>query len=48
MMLGYKESDIKEMISGLSGIEGTSDDVESIEKVLDFLDGLLAEGHFDA
>jgi hypothetical protein len=47
-MLGYKESDIKEMISGLSGIEGTSDDVDSIEKVLDFLDRLLAEGHFDA
>lgn len=48
MMLGYKESDIREMISGLSGIQGTSDDVQSIEKVLDFFDGLLSEGYFDA
>jgi hypothetical protein len=46
-MMGYKNSDIRDMISGLCGIESTSDDVESIEKVLDFLDGLLSEGHFN-
>lgn len=47
IVLGYKKSDIQDMISGLCGIEGTSETVEDIEKVLDFLDGLLSEGHFD-
>jgi hypothetical protein len=47
-MLGYTEKDVKEIIGGLCGIEGTSEDVDSINKAIDFLQGLLEEGHFNA
>jgi hypothetical protein len=46
-MLGYTKTDFKEIISGLCGIEGTSEDVSAINKALDFFDGLLQEGYFD-
>jgi hypothetical protein len=45
-MLGYTESDIRRFISNLTGIEGTSEEVAGINEVLDFLDGLLVEGHY--
>jgi hypothetical protein len=47
MMLGYKASDIQDMISGLCGIESTPETIEDIEKVLDFLDDLLERGNLD-
>ncbi len=43
-MLGYTEKDVKEIIEGLCGIEGTSENVASINKAIDLLDGLIAEG----
>ena len=46
-MLGYTKTDLDEMISGLCGIEAKPEDVASINKALDFLEGLLAEGYFD-
>jgi hypothetical protein len=46
LMLGYTESDIRRFISNLTGIEGTSEEVAGINEVLDFLDGLLVEGHY--
>ena len=48
-MLGYKEEDIEEMINGLVYVSRRKvidrDDIsKSIDKTLDFLEGLLAEG----
>ena len=42
-MLGYSEKEIKEIVDGLCGIEGTSETVASINKAIDFLEGLLEE-----
>jgi hypothetical protein len=44
-MLGYTEKEVKEIIGGLCGIEGTSEDVASINKAIDFLEGILEEGY---
>lgn len=46
-MLGYTKADLDEMISGLCGIEANAKDVSSINKAIDFLQGLWAEGYFD-
>lgn len=46
-MLGYTKEEFKDIISGLCGIEASGEDVASINKALDFLDGLLVEGYFD-
>jgi hypothetical protein len=46
-MLGYSKEDLNEMISGLCGIEANSESVASINKAIDFLQGLWAEGYFD-
>ena len=40
--MGYTEK-INEMISELCGNEGSAKDVKSINKVIDFLDGLRKE-----
>ena len=46
-MLGYTMDDLQEMISGLCGIEADAESVASINKAIDFLQGLWAEGYFD-
>ena len=46
-MLGYTKADLDEMINGLCGIEASAEDVSSINKAIDFLQGLWAEGYFD-
>lgn len=46
-MLGYKEKDLQKFISNLVGIEATPEDVANINEVIDFLEGLLSEGHFE-
>jgi hypothetical protein len=46
-MLGYTDKDLQDIISGLCGIEASGEDVASINKALDFLEGLLSEGHFN-
>ena len=46
-MLGYTATDLQEMINGLCGIEASPEAVASINKTLDFLEGLWAEGYFD-
>ena len=47
LMLGYTKEQFQDIISGLCGIEASGEDVASINKALDFLDGLWAEGYFD-
>jgi len=47
VMLGYTKEDFQDIISGLCGIEASGEDVASINKALDFLEGLWAEGYFD-
>lgn len=47
-MLGYTDKEIKAIIDGLCGIESTSETVASINKAIDFLEGLLEEGYADA
>ena len=44
-MLGYVKDDVDKMISGLCGITTTKTNVENINKVIDFLEGLIQEGH---
>ena len=44
-MMGYTEEDLRKFISNLVGIEATSKETKKIEEVIDFLDGLLSEGH---
>jgi hypothetical protein len=46
-MLGYTKEQFQDIISGLCGIEASGEDVQAINKALDFLDGLWAEGYFD-
>ena len=46
-MLGYSKEEFREIVSGLCGIEASPDDVDAINKAIDFLEGMWAEGHFD-
>jgi hypothetical protein len=46
-MLGYTNTDLNDMIHGLCGIETTPENVTAINKAIDFLQGLWAEGYFD-
>jgi hypothetical protein len=46
-MLGYTKEQFQDIISGLCGIEASGEDVSSINKALDFLEGLRTEGYFE-
>jgi hypothetical protein len=46
-MLGYAKSEITEVISLLCGVEASPEDIKSINKAIDILDGLIAEGYID-
>jgi hypothetical protein len=46
-MLGYTEEDLRRFISNLVGIEATPEEVAKINEVIDFFEGLWAEGYFD-
>jgi len=46
-MLGYTKEDLNEMIDGLCRIEASPKSVSSINKAIDFLQGLSVEGYFN-
>ena len=47
LMLGYSKEEFDEILSGLCGIEAQPADVEAINKAIDFMQGIWAEGYFD-
>jgi hypothetical protein len=46
-MLGYSKEEFNEILNGLCGIEANPADVEAINKAIDFMQGIWAEGYFN-
>lgn len=46
-MLGYTEKEVNQIANDLCELEVTSEQLKAIQKALDLIEGLLAEGYFD-